>query len=84
MVIRTLDSPAMSTKLFSYFAPVILVLVLLPMLIDYFNCCMCARSLGSAAQKIMGEPSLIFTFLWFGIYLELSSEKYTIMSWKKK
>jgi hypothetical protein len=41
-----------------------LVLVLLPMLIDYFNDCACARSLGTAAQiKIMEEPSLVFTGL---------------------
>jgi hypothetical protein len=62
------------------FCPVILVLVLLLMLIDYFNRCTCACSLGIAAQKIMREPSLIFTGLWFGIYLGLSSEKYKIVS----
>jgi hypothetical protein len=61
-----------------------LVLVLLPMLIDYFNGCARARSLGIAAQiKIMGEPSLVFTGLWFG-FIWLPSEKYKIMSWKKK
>jgi hypothetical protein len=27
---------------------------------------------------------LVFVELWFGIYLELSSEKYKIVSWKKK
>jgi hypothetical protein len=32
----------------------------------------------------MGEPSLVFTGLWFGIYLGLPSEKYKIVSWKKK
>jgi hypothetical protein len=32
----------------------------------------------------MGEPSLIFTALWFGIYLGLPSEKYKIVSWRKK
>jgi hypothetical protein len=38
----------------------ILVLVLLPMVIDYFNGCARARSLGTAAEiKIMGEPSLV-------------------------
>jgi hypothetical protein len=37
-----------------------LVLVLLPMLIDYFNGCARARSLGIAAQiKIMRETSLV-------------------------
>jgi hypothetical protein len=54
------------------------------MLIGYFNGCTRARSLGIAAQKIMGEPSLVFTDLWFGIYLRLPSEKYKIVSWKKK
>jgi hypothetical protein len=63
------------------FCPIILVLVLLPMLIDYTR----ARSLGITAQiKIMGEPSLVLTGLCFGIYLGLPSEKYKIMSWKKK
>jgi hypothetical protein len=61
-----------------------LVLVLLPMLIDYFNGCARTRSLGIAAQiKIMGEPSLLFTGLWFG-FIRLPSEKYKIISWKKK
>jgi hypothetical protein len=54
------------------------------MLIDYFNGCACACSLSIAAQKNMGEPSVVFTGLWFGIYLELPSEKYKIVSWKKK
>jgi hypothetical protein len=60
--------------------PDILVLVLLPMVIDYFNGCARARSLGIAAQKIMGEPSLVFSVIWFGIYLQLRPEKYKIMS----
>jgi hypothetical protein len=39
----------------------ILVLVLLSMVIDYFNDCTCICRLGIAAQiKIMGEPSLVF------------------------
>jgi hypothetical protein len=79
MVIRTLDSPATSTK-----CPDILVLVLLPMLIDYFNSCVRASSLGIAAQiKIMGEPSLVFTGLRFG-FIRLTSKKYKIMSSQKK
>jgi hypothetical protein len=46
------------------FCPDMLILVLLPMLIDYFNGYARARSLGIAAQiKIMGEPSLVFTGL---------------------
>jgi hypothetical protein len=54
------------------------------MLIDYFNGCARARSLGIAAQiKIMGEPSLVFTGLWFG-FIRLPSENYKIISWKKK
>lgn len=63
----------------------ILVLVLLPMVIDYFNGCARARSLGIVAQiKIMGEPSLVFSGLWFGIYLRLPPGKYKIVSWKNK
>jgi hypothetical protein len=50
------------------------------MLIDYFNGCARARSFGIVAQiKIMGEPSLIFTGLWFDS-IRLPSEKYKIMS----
>jgi hypothetical protein len=61
-----------------------LVLVLLPMLIGYFNGYVRAYSLGITAQiKIMGEPSLVFTGLWFS-FIRLPSEKYKIMSWKKK
>jgi hypothetical protein len=54
------------------------------MLIDYFNRRARARSLGIAAQiKIMGEPSLVFSGLWFCNYLRLPPEKYKIVSWKK-
>jgi hypothetical protein len=60
------------------------VSVLLPMVIDYFNGCTRACSLGIAALiKIMGEPSLVFSGHWFG-FIRLSSEKYKIMSWNKK
>ena len=34
-----------------------------------------------------GEPSLVFTGLWFGVFvvvLRLPPEKYKIVSWKKK
>ena len=64
--------------------PDILVLVLLPMLYDCFNGCVRARSLGIAAQKIMGELSSVSTGLWFVIYLWLPSEEYKIVFWKKK
>jgi hypothetical protein len=47
----------------------ILVLILLPMMIDYFNDCARVRSLGIAAQKIIGESLLVFSGLWFCIYL---------------
>jgi hypothetical protein len=54
------------------------------MLIDYFNSCARARSLGIAAQiKIMGELSSVFIGLWFG-FIRPPSEKYEIISWKKK
>jgi hypothetical protein len=55
--------------------PDILVLVLLSMVIDYFNDCARARS--------MGELSLIYLGLWFCIYLRLPLEKCKIVSWKK-
>jgi hypothetical protein len=77
--------PSDDDQVVRLFCPDILVLVLLPMWIDYFNDCARARSLGIAAQiKIMGKPPLVFTGLWFGIYLGLPSEKYKIVSWKKK
>jgi hypothetical protein len=54
------------------------------MVIDYFNGCARACDFGIVAQiKIMGEPSLVFLGLWFGIY-RLPPEKYKIVSWKKK
>jgi hypothetical protein len=57
-----------------------LALVLLSMLIDYFNGCAHARCLGIAAQvKIMGEPLLVFTGFWFD-FIRLPSEKYKIIS----
>jgi hypothetical protein len=65
--------------------PGILVLVFLPMVIDYFNGCVRACSLCITTQiKTIGEPSLIFSGLWFCIYLRLAPEKYKIVSWKKK
>jgi len=54
------------------------------MVIDYFNGCARARSLGIAAQiKIMGEPPLVFSGLWFS-FIRLPSEDYKIVSWKKE
>ena len=88
MVVHTLSSRATSTRWFGYRSLGILMLVLLSMLVDYFNGCARAHSLGIAAQiKIMGEPSLILSGLWFDIYvmfLWLPSEKYKIRLWKKK
>jgi hypothetical protein len=44
-----------------------LVLVLLPMVIDYFNGYTCVCIFGIAAEiKIMEEPSLVFPCWWFG------------------
>jgi hypothetical protein len=80
MVIRTLVFPAMLT------VSLILVLVLLPMWYDCFNGCVRPHSLGTAAQK-KKEPLLVFTGLWFDICVIifwLASEKYKIVSWKKK
>jgi hypothetical protein len=60
------------------------VWVLLPMMINYFNDYTCARSLGSVVQiKIVEEPSLVFLGLWFDC-LWLPSEKYKIVTWRKK
>jgi hypothetical protein len=65
--------------LFGFF-PDILVLVLLPMVIDYSNGCTRVHSLVIAAQiKIMREPSLMFSGLWFG-FIRLPSEDYKIVS----
>jgi hypothetical protein len=81
MVICALGSPATSTRMFGYFSPIILVWVLLPMVIDYFNDCTRARSLSIAPQiKIMREPSLVFSGPWFGFYLWLPPGKYKIVS----
>jgi hypothetical protein len=63
------------------------MVVLLPMLDDYYNGCACARSLDTAAKiKIMGELSLVFTGLWFDthiLFMWLSLKKYKIVLWKK-
>jgi hypothetical protein len=57
-----------------------LVLVLLPMLIDYFNGYVRVRSIDIAVQiKIMREPSSVFTGLWFS-FIRLPYKKYKIMS----
>jgi hypothetical protein len=80
-VIRSLGSPATSTKAIRLLFPGILAWVFLSMMIDYFNGCVRAHSLSIAAQiKIMGEPLLLFLDLWFGIYLQLPLEKYKIVS----
>jgi hypothetical protein len=83
MVIRTL---APQTVWFIF--PKILVFVFLSIFVDYLNCYTCVRSLGTAAKiKIMREPSLIFTDLWFGTYvlfMRVPLEKCKIMSWKKE
>jgi hypothetical protein len=76
----SIDDDKISWLLF----PDILVLVLLSMLYDCFNGCVRARSLGIAAQKIMGELSSVSTRLWFVIYFWLPSEEYRIVFWKKK
>ena len=63
--------------------PEILMVLLLLVCVDYFNGCLRARSLGTAAQiKIMGEPSLVFTGICVGIYVTfwVPLEKYKIVS----
>jgi hypothetical protein len=70
-----------------FVSPGILVVVLLSMLDDYSNGCPRARNLGTTTKiKIMKEPSLVFTGLWFDthvLFMRLPSKKYMIMSWKK-
>jgi hypothetical protein len=57
-----------------------MLMLVLPMLIDYYNGCAHTYSLGTAAQiKIMRKPSLVFTNLWF-CFIWLPFEKYKIMS----
>jgi hypothetical protein len=56
MVIRTLNTPATLTKLFGYFA---LVMVLLSMLIDYFKDYTRARSLGTVYIQVYGLVSIL-------------------------
>jgi hypothetical protein len=71
MVICTLGSPTTSTRLLGSFFPGILVLVLLPMMIDYFNGCVRARSLGIAAQKNYGRT---FVGIFRSMVLYVSSD----------
>jgi hypothetical protein len=40
--------------------------------------------LAMAQIKIIDEPSLVFTGLWFDIYLGPLSENYKFVLWKKK
>jgi hypothetical protein len=58
------------------------------MLVDYFNGSVCTYSLGIVAQiKNMGAPLLVFAGILYDIcatFFWLSSEKYKIMSRKKK
>jgi hypothetical protein len=64
------------------------VSVLLPMLVDYFNGLCVHRSFGIAAQiKTMGEPSLVFTGLWFDtfvIFLRLPLESTRLCHGRRK
>jgi hypothetical protein len=82
IVIRTLDSSVMSTKLFGYFALIYLCWYscrcwLTTLIVARVHVTLTARI------KIIGEPSLVFTGLRFG-FIRLPSKKYKIMSWKKK
>ena len=48
----------------------------------------CVHKILALRLKIKkGEPSVVFTGLWFGVFgvvLRLPSENYKIVSWKKK
>jgi hypothetical protein len=63
--------------------PSIVVLILLLVVIDYFNDCACARSPIAAQIKIMKKSLFVFTSLLF-CFLVLPSKDYRIVSWKKK
>jgi hypothetical protein len=54
--------------------PGILVLVLLPMMVDYFNGCVCARSLGIAAQKNYGR-TFVGIFRFMVLYLSSNASR---------
>jgi hypothetical protein len=55
----------------------LLALLLVPMVIDYFNGYARAHILAIVVQiKIMREPSLVLSGLSFGIYLRLPPGKY--------
>jgi hypothetical protein len=63
----------------------ILVLLLVPMVIVYFNSYVRAHILSIVAQiKIMGEPSLVLSGLLFGIYLRLPLGKYKNVYGRRK
>jgi hypothetical protein len=82
---HTLGSPNEVDQALRLLFPGIQVLVLLLIVTDYFNGYTRACSFGIAAQiKTLGEPLLVFSGLWFDIYLQLPPGKYKIMSWKKK
>jgi hypothetical protein len=60
------------------------VLVLLSMMIDYFNGRVRARSLDIAAQiKIMREPSLVFSDQWFN-FIRLPSKNTRLYHGRRK
>jgi hypothetical protein len=88
MVIRTLGSPAASTRLFGLFS------------LEYwcwYSCrcwlivlmvaCVHVALALRLKYKNMGAPLLVFAGIWYDIYaiiFWLPSEKYEIVSWKKK
>jgi hypothetical protein len=87
MVIRTLDSTPMLIKLSGYFALTYWC---------WYSCryglttLMTVRVHVALALRLKLKLwenlywYLVFTGLWFAIYFELPSEKYKIVSWKKK
>jgi hypothetical protein len=69
MVIRTLGSPSNVDKGIQFLVSRILVLVLFPMLDDYFNGYTHAHSFGIVAQiKNMRESLIVFASLGIDIY----------------
>jgi hypothetical protein len=85
MVIRTLGSPAASTRLFSLeywcWYPCRCWLIVL------MAACVHVALALRLKYKNMGAPLLVFAGIWYDIYaiiFWLPSEKYEIVSWKRK
>jgi hypothetical protein len=88
MVIRTLGSPAASTRLFGlFFLKYWCWYSCRCWLIVLMDVCVHVTLALRLKYKNMGAPLLVFAGIWYDIYaiiFWLPSEKYKIVSWKKK